>query len=123
MRIDSAQDRSMVASAAGRAARRPWLRLLNAVLQLAGGRAELVSHCERAWASATFSGARHTIVLAFEGADALADGERFIDALPEHEFAIPGQLVAEAAIVSVCHEAQPRARLCVEAVLLLVEET
>jgi hypothetical protein len=33
-------------------ARQPWGRLLNAVLDLAGGLAELVRHDERDWASA-----------------------------------------------------------------------
>ncbi len=102
-------------------ARRPWLRLLNAVLERAGRGAELLRHSERPWASVTFAGTRHTIVLRFSG-DAITDGESFIAALPEHEFAIAGQLVADAAIVAVEHELLPTPSLQVEAELLLLED-
>lgn len=104
-----------------RSARRPWLRLLSAVMDLAGGKAELVRHGERGWATATFAGTRHTIVLTFDGAAAVDVGEAFIDALPEHEFAIPGQLVADAAVVACDHHAQPP-RLQVECEILLLED-
>jgi len=102
--------------------RRPWIALLNAVLDLAGGRAELLRHEERPWASITFAGARHTVVLTYRGLDAVTEGESFIAALPEHEFTIPGQLVAEAAIVSVEHALLPAPALTVEIELLLLEE-
>lgn len=102
--------------------RAPWLRLLSEVLRLAGPRVEFVSHAEREWASATFSGARHTIVLAFEGAEAIAGGEAFIAALPDHEFTLPRQLVADAAVVAVEHAALPCARMTVEAELLVLED-
>lgn len=101
--------------------RRPWRALLSAVVRLAGGKAELLRHIERPWASVTFTGTRHTIALAFTGTEAVAAGEVFIAALPEHEFAIPGQLVAEAAVVSVDHEVLAE-RLAVEVDLLLLEE-
>lgn len=101
--------------------RRPWLRLLNAVLELAGSGAELLRHGERPWASVTFAGTRHTIALRFSDA-AIAAGEALIAALPEHEFEIPGQLVADAAIICVEHELTPTPRLDVEIELLLVED-
>lgn len=101
--------------------RRPWRALLSAVVRLAGGKAELLRHVERPWASVTFNGTRHTIALAFAGVEAIAAGETFLAALPEHEFAIPGQLVAEAAVVSVDHEVLAE-RLVVEVDLLLLEE-
>lgn len=101
--------------------RRPWLRLLNAVLELASGRAELLRHAERPWASSTFTGSRHTISLRFAG-EAVEAGEAFIAALPEHEFAIPGQLVADAAITSVEHEMLPEPSMQIEAELLLLED-
>jgi hypothetical protein len=102
--------------------RRPWAPLLSAVIELAGGHTELLRHVERPWASVTFSGTRHTITLAFTGAQAVAAGEAFIAALPEHEFAIPRQLVADAAVVAVEHEALPEPKLKVEVELLLVED-
>ena len=102
--------------------RRPWLALLSAVLDQAGGKAELIRHAERGWASATFSGTRHSIVLAFAGEDAAAMGEAFLEALPDHEFAIPGQLVADAGIVRTDHALLPEPRLEVEVELLLLDD-
>jgi hypothetical protein len=71
----------------------------------------------------TFSGTRHEVVLAFTGTEAVSAGEAFIDALPEHEFAIPRQLVADATVLAVEHSALPEPRLVVEVQLLLLEET
>lgn len=102
--------------------RRPWLPLLTALLDLTQGQGELLSHTERPWASVTFSGTRHRLTFAFKGADAVAVGEDFIACLPDHEFAIRGQLVADAAIVSVEHTALPALQLIVEAELLLLDE-
>lgn len=102
--------------------RGPWLRLLSEVLQLAGPDAEFLRHAERPWFSATFSGSRHVIALAFHGADAVTQGEAFIAALPDHEFAIPGQLAADAAITSVEHENAPAPRMAVETEILLLDD-
>lgn len=122
MHIDATADRTMI-SATRRAVRRtPWLPLLSALLDLAEGQAELIRHCERGWASVTFSGTRHTVELAFTGAEAVSAGERFIEALPEHEFAIPHQLVADAGVTAVEHTALPQPRLQVTAELLLLED-
>lgn len=107
---------------AQRSARRPWLPLLDAVMALAGNRAVLVRHRESAWASVTFAGTRHALVLSFAGLEGIAAGEDFIAVLPEHEFAIPRQLVADAAIVAVEHTALPDAKLTVEIELLLLED-
>ena len=98
-------------------------RLREAVVTLAEGRGELVTHEEKPWSSITFSGVRHEITLAFAGAEAAAVGEQFIEALPEHEFAIPGQLVADATISEVEHTFGAHERLVVTAVLLLLEES
>ena len=122
MHVDLHGDRTMIAAARAPHVRRPWLQLLAAVLQLAGGKAELLRHAERPWASATFSGSRHTIALAFHGSEAAASGEAFIAALPDHEFAVPRQIVADANVVAVEHELLPEARLTVEVELLLLED-
>jgi len=103
--------------------RRPWRALLAAVTELAGGKAELLRHVERPWASVTFAGTRHTIALAFTGEDALAAGDAFMNALPHHEFTIPRQLVADAAVVSVEHALLPQPKLTVEVELLLLEDS
>ncbi len=101
--------------------RRPWRALLAAVAELAGGKAELLRHVERPWASVTFSGTRHTLALAFTGREAVAAGETFIAALPDHEFTIPRQLVADAAVTAVEHDLAPEPKLTVEVELLLLE--
>ncbi|MGE3691873.1 MAG: hypothetical protein AB7F98_10885 [Novosphingobium sp.] len=112
-----------VMTGASRVARRPWMPLLSALLELAEGKAELLRHAERPWASITFSGTRHSVSLAFSGAEAIAAGERFAEALPEHEFTIPRQLVADAAVTSVTHDMLPDPRMCIEAELLLLEDS
>ena len=102
--------------------RRPWLGLLTAVMQLAGGKGELLRHAERPWASVTFSGSRHTIALSFTGAEAVAVGERFIALLPEHEFNLPRVLVADATVSACDYTAMPVALMVVEVELLLLDE-
>ena len=96
--------------------------LQRAVLALGSDLADLRDHAEREWASATFAGTRHRLVLHFAGAAAIAAGERFIAALPDHEFALPGQLVADAAIVAVDHVLVPDPGLTLVCELLLLSE-
>ncbi|WP_374530277.1 hypothetical protein [Novosphingobium sp.] len=100
----------------------PWLPLLSALLEMAGGKAELIRHSERAWASVTFSGSRHTVQLAFTGAEAVAAGEAMIEALSDHEFTIPRHLVADTAVISAEHVALPEERLTIEVELLLLDD-
>lgn len=102
--------------------RGPWLHLLSQVLQLAGPEAAFVRHCERPWSSATFAGWRHTIALSFTGEEAIEAGEDFVALLPDHEFAIPGQIVADATITQVEHCALPEAVMHVELEMLLLLE-
>lgn len=105
--------------------RRPWALLINALLDLAGPQAGFVAHAERPWASVTFAGSRHTVTLAFTGAAGVAAGEAFAEALPEHEFAIPRQIVADATVTGMLHEVAAAGRaemLTIEAELLLVED-
>lgn len=122
MQINLTADEAMLSAARRKARRAPWMPLLSALLELAGGRAELLRHSERAWASVTFSGSKHSVVLAFSGEKAIGAGEALIDALPEHEFDLPRQLVADAAVVRVEHTALPEPRLEVEVELLLLDE-
>ena len=122
MRIDPAADRAMLTTTKAPHARRPWLQLLASVMQLAGGKAELLRHTERPWASITFSGSRHAIALAFTGSEAVAAGEDFIAALPDHEFEVPRQIVADAAVMSVEHSMLPAPKMLVELELLLLED-
>jgi hypothetical protein len=97
-------------------------RVRAALMALTGGAGTLITHEEKAWASITFAGTRHEVVLEFCGADAVVGGEELIERLPDHEFRIPGQLVADATITKVDHRFGAMERLEVTAVLLLLEE-
>lgn len=102
--------------------RSPWRNLLSQVMMLGKGKGGLLRHAERSWASATFTGSRHTIELEFIGAEAVAVGEEYICALPDHEFAVPGHLVADATIIETDHAQHPQLRLAITAELLLLED-
>ncbi len=97
-------------------------RLRAALIALAGGKGTVLTHEESAWASITFSGTRHEVVLDFDGHEAVEAGETFIADLPDHEFTIPGQLVADASVREVDHRFGADERLIVTCVLLLLEE-
>ncbi len=122
MQLDPHASQAMIARAAPPTRSRAWMPLLSEMLRLGEGRGELLSHAERAWASVTFSGSRHTVRLSFAGTEAVEAGERLIDALPDHEFTIPRHLVADAMIQSVIHTALPEPRLEVIAELLLLDD-
>lgn len=89
---------------------------------LADGHSKVLRHTEKAWASVTFEGTRHTIELCFIGGEAVAAGEAFIAALPEHEFAIPGQIVADASMAEFEHVLLPEQRLTVWIEVLLLKD-
>jgi hypothetical protein len=97
-------------------------RVRSALLVMSGGAGTVLSHEEKAWASITFSGTRHEVVMEFCGPEAVAAGEDLIEQLPDHEFSIPGQLVADATITRVDHRFGAMERLEVTATLLLLEE-
>jgi hypothetical protein len=97
-------------------------RLREELRALAGGHALILAHAEKSWASITFAGARHRLDLAFEGAEAVEAAETFIAYLPEHEFAIPRRLVADAAVVAVDHRIGRDPRMEVRIELLVLDE-
>ena len=97
-------------------------RLERAVLALAGSHGRIVEHRERSWASITFAGTRHTLRLVFDTPEAIEGGEALIAALPDHEFALPGRLVADATVSAVHHVLEPAPQLSVTCELLLLED-
>lgn len=97
-------------------------RVVEALLLLSNGKAQILTHEEKAWASITFSGTRHELMLDFDGTESVAAGETFIAALPDHEFSIPGQLVADATVSEASHTTLPEPRLVVTVVMLLLED-
>ena len=97
-------------------------RVRQAIIVLAEHQGQVITHTEKTWASITFAGTRHSVALLFAGEDAVEAGERFVATLPDHEFAIPGQLVADAGIVEVEHRLSPSPRMVVQCDLLLLED-
>ncbi|WP_086609002.1 hypothetical protein [Erythrobacter donghaensis] len=97
-------------------------RVHTALMTLTNGHGTVLGHEEKAWASITFAGTRHEVVLEFCGAEAVVGGEELIERLPDHEFTLPGQLVADATVTKVDHRFGAMERLEVTAVLLLLEE-
>lgn len=100
----------------------PAERLLRALRELSGSHGVVISHRETPWASITFSGARHTFLLRFDAPEAVAAGEDFIAALPEHEFRLPGHIVADASVTRADHTLLPAPVLDVECDILLLCE-
>ena len=96
-------------------------KLVDALMLLTGEQGEITAHSARPWASITFSGTQHAITLDFEGAAAVEAGEEFVARLEDHEFNIPGQIVADAAIKAVEH-VRGMPALIVHAEILMLEE-
>ncbi|MCB2085058.1 MAG: hypothetical protein H6920_11315 [Sphingomonadaceae bacterium] len=97
-------------------------RLRRAVQALSDGLGTVAAHSERPWASITFAGSRHRLRIEFSGAQEVEAGERLIAELPEHEFALVGQLVADANVVGVEHTMLPEPKLVIDCEILLLEE-
>jgi len=108
--------------AADRLTKSPGKAVRSQVFALAKGKCELLAHAEKAWGSITFAGTRHELSLKFEGCEAIEAGEAMIEALPQHEFSIPGQLVADAAVRETDHRFGPVETLTATIALLLLEE-
>jgi hypothetical protein len=74
----------------------------------------------RPWASITFAGERHKLVLCLPGPGAQAAVDAFLDALEDREFALRGHVVADIAATDVQREEDGQVRLTLEA--LTVED-
>ena len=107
---------------ARRARRTAADRLRDAILALSDHHAQIVAQSERAWASITFAGARHTFSLIFAGEAAVEAGERFVANLPDHEFTLAGQLVADATVSEIEHRILPSPRMIVTCEVLMLGE-
>lgn len=78
--------------------RDPHTRVIAQITELAGTNASVIASSSRPWASATFIGAQHRVILRFLGEAALERATCFASALPEAEFTISGQIVADACV-------------------------
>ena len=73
-------------------------RLIATLREMAGEEAQIISAHEREWASATFGGARHSIMLRLPLAAIDAPVPRMLSTLPDHEFTLPGEIVADCTV-------------------------
>lgn len=89
--------------------------------EISGNAGTLLVHSQRRWGSTSFNGVRHELTYAFDGQQAVQQGELLIALLPDHDFTIPGQLVADATVEVTEHRQDPP-RLTVTMQLLLVDE-
>lgn len=96
--------------------------LRRALKALAHNHGEVLRHDQTAWASVTFAGTRHRIALRYAGDEAVAGGEHLIAELSDHEFTVPGQLVASAEVIAAEHAMLPAPELTVTCELLLLED-
>lgn len=78
--------------------RDPHVRVIAHLVQIGEPDMSVIASSSRPWASATFLGAQHRIVLRFSGADAHSRATCFAEALPEAEFSISGHIVADACV-------------------------
>ena len=78
--------------------RDPHVRMMARLIELAGPGAPIIASSSRPWASATFIGAQHRVILRFEGEEAQPSATRFAESLPEAEFSISGHIVADACV-------------------------
>ncbi len=92
----------------------PGSSLANQIEALVGDRAIVTLQRERLWASITFAGTRHSLSVEWAGVADLAAVENLANALPVHEFAIPGYFIADILVTE-----QSAARLLVEALSIV----
>ena len=75
----------------------------------------------RPWASITFSGERHRLVLCLPGPGAQAAVDAFLDGLEDRDFALRGHILADIEAAGVQRDADGQIRLTLEA--LTVEDS
>lgn len=75
--------------------RDPGSLLASQIEALAGNRVRVTQLHERAWASITFSGTRYSFSIDCTSAAEPDELKNLAKALPDHEFAIPGNFVAD----------------------------
>jgi hypothetical protein len=107
----------MLVTAAGAELR----RALRGSFVALGAAVTFESLISRPWASITFSGERHKLVLCLPGPGAEAAVEAFLDGLADREFALRGHVVADIEATGMERDGDGEVRLMLEA--LTVEES
>jgi len=95
-------------------------RVIGANFVTLGAAVTFESLTSRPWASITFAGERHGLVLCLPGPGAGAAVDAFLDGLADREFALRGHVVADIEATGVRHEEDGQIRLTLEA--LTVED-
>ena len=87
---------------------------------LAVGAGTVRAHAESSWPSGAFSFTRHRLQIRFASGAEIERAEAMLAALPDHQFIIPGQLVASIAVVAMdqVNGDAPRLDVTIEAVLM-----
>lgn len=96
--------------------------LIGELEELAGNEGLMTFHSQRAWSSSTFEGVRHNFTWLFEGSIAVEHGEAMISRLPDHDYDVPRQIVAEAKVTEVDHRIHPDPRLEVKFEVLVLKD-
>ncbi len=97
-------------------------RLAQALFGRAGPLVRLVRHGETQWASATFTGARHTFVLRFQGAQAVEHAEQLTAAIGDDDITIKGALIAELTVTRFTQTVLPEPEAEIEISALLLDQ-
>ena len=95
-------------------------RALGANFVTFGAAVTFESLTSRPWASITFAGERHKLVLCLPGPGAQAAVDAFLEGLEDREFALRGHVVADIAATEVERDEDGQVRLTLEA--LTVED-
>lgn len=101
-------------SHAKRCRQTPGAVLAAAIEALSAGLARVTITRERPWASITFSGTRHSIMVSWRNDVNCAGKKEFMKILPDHEFAIPGHFVADLLITE-----QTESQLLIEVLTII----
>jgi hypothetical protein len=97
-------------------------RLAQALFDCAGPLARLVRHGETQWASATFTGSRHTFVLRFHGDEAVAAADTLATAISDADIEIQHALVAEITVTAFRQTLLPHPEAEIEISALLLDQ-
>ncbi len=84
--------------------------------------ARLVRHGETQWASATFTGSRHTFVLRFQGSEAIAAAEHLVAAISDADIEIQRALIAEITVNRFSQTLLPHPEAEIEVSALLLDQ-
>lgn len=95
-------------------------RALGVVFVGFGAAVTFESLTSRPWASITFAGERHKLVLRLPGPGAQAAVDAFLDGLADREFALRGHIVADIEATGIERDGDGQIRLTLEA--LTVED-